>query len=84
MDSSGGVGHVLTRHSGSLLKYSWIKLPTSVTILLSAPSMAMTAPRTSGTGLVGPGGARGGEILDSTLILLIYGIVITMASTLLA
>lgn len=75
-------GHVLTRHSGSLLKYSCRKPPISETSLLSAPSTAITTPRTCCIGLVGPGSASGGEIFDSTLILLIYGIVMTMASTL--
>jgi len=28
---SAAAGHVLTRHSGSLLMYSWMKLPTSAT-----------------------------------------------------
>lgn len=44
--------------------------------------MAMTAPRVSMAGLDGLGGARGGLILSSTLSLLMYGMLITMASML--
>jgi hypothetical protein len=61
-----------------------MKVPISSRRVSSALSTAMTAPRISRAGLVALGGARGGDILVRTLILLMYGIVITIASTLLA
>lgn len=68
----------------SLLRYSRMNDPISDSKALSRPSTATTAPRISWAGLAGPGGARGGDILVSTLILLTYGMVITIASILLA
>lgn len=69
-------------YSPSLLRHSSMYRPTSATSFRSGPSTAITGPRISTAGLVGPGVASGGAILERTLILLRNGIVMTIASIL--
>lgn len=78
------VPQTLTAKEGSLLRYSLMKDPISANNSASVPSTATTAPLISCAGLPGPGSDKGGEILVRTLILLMYGIVMTIASTLFA
>lgn len=73
-----------TAYSPSRPKNSSSHLAMARTDSRSCPSTATTAPRVVAHAgfVVSAGGARGGEIFASTLILLIYGIVMTIASTL--
>lgn len=79
---ASGPSNIWTLYEPSLLKRSERYVSMVLTLSGSWPSTAMTVPRVSWAGLVGPGGARAGEILERTLILLMKGIVSTIASML--
>ena len=81
---SRGARKIFTEYPSPLLSSSASQVQTRSITAGSAPSMATRAPRVSEAGLVGPGGRSRGLILASSLILLTHGIVITIASTLLA
>lgn len=75
---------VLTRIPSSLDKQLSRYLPTSAISFGSVPSTAITGPLHSVAGDVGPGGCNGGAIFATTLILFKNGMLITIASMLLA
>ena len=73
--------HVWTAQNGSLLRYSVMNSPISVSRACSEPSIATTAPRIAGVGLAIPGARSGGAIFCNTLILFMNGIVMIIAAT---
>ena len=75
---------VLMRMPSSLDRQLSKYLPTSAISFGSVPSTAITGPLHSTAGEVGPGGCNGGAIFEITLILFKNGILITIASMLLA
>ena len=76
-----GPSHTRTLCSLSLERKSEREATTVLTASLSEPSMATMAPLMACAGEAGPGFPSGGEILARTLILLIGGIDIIIAST---